>query len=790
MPRFVLPLGLGLLLVLAVWLVWFRTEPAPQLELNPSQIEADEQSLDPASAESSHDATEDDSHADGAGEEQLRTSAAVEELPPEPEASQTFETKTVRGQVVIDGLGVAQAEVVMISDPYSRSGVNLREDEILGRTHCDRSGKFEISGPASGFCLIPIAPKMLAKDLMKVSNQAPEVISGEVLELFQAKPLSGEVLNGDLPLAQVSIRVELNNYWERGRNGEVWGVSYEGHFRDKLISDERGAFTCQVPAGLVQLEADKKGYVSKYVSEVNPDDSPHVLQMKVKTEEGFTISGIVLDPDGEPVEGASVKALPTHTTAVTDADGSFQLESVKQAWGHDMFAAAWKKGFAPAYLKIDFDHVSELLIIRLLEGHSIQGKLLNADGSGLAEKMVMLTGKADPSFADNTSNPSTLLQEFPIQGVNHFDNSLLNWVETDANGAFQFSDLPEGWYKLIYSPYISPMNRFETIEAMCMAQTGEKNAILKVGDLGKLEVVFYGQVTDRVTGQPIANTDVGVSQIQLNEGGGWFGSGVGEVKTDESGNYRFSGLQEGTFTMDAKAVGYAPAKLEHQDYMPGEYRNDFTMVEERQAQLSVVDVRGNPVARGSIHAWNESGQSLMISVSPSQSRSPAKLDEEGRLKMFKLPAEKISFTVGGGWGLELHEEEFDLTQPGPHQLQIRLQQAVHAKTQSVSLEFKNAEGEAEYEIGSSETKAMVVRSFDLDGNPVDRKTTWRNNDKWLQRNYRKIREYGSGYMRITVPAAGGRIEIDAPGYMSRSLTVSAAEGERPRQKLSVELEAN
>jgi len=262
------------------------------------------------------------------------------------------------------------------------------------------------------------------------------------------------------------------------------------------------------------------------------------------------------------------------------------------------------------------------------------------------------------------------------------------------------------------------------------------------------------------------------------------------VKTGENGHFEYLGLMEGTYYLECKAGGYAQLKSEKLDYTPGEYKVDFALVEQRRVNLTVVDLKGNPVAGVEVEADNAQGNQIMISTSPRSASSRVNADENGKLTMFGMPAEWVAIRLSKDWGHDLMESKHDLSAKGAHPIEIRLLVAVPEETQRIMIRFTDEMGASMNDISTDQDHALLVRAYDLEGYLVDSAQLWRAGEEWKQLRFAEATDAKAGAVMLYVPSTGGRIEIDADGFESRSRMISAADGENPRQRLSLELVPN
>lgn len=102
------------------------------------------------------------------------------------------------------------------------------------------------------------------------------------------------------------------------------------------LTDNTGyfRFTCAPAQGLINLSVEAVGYASSPV--LNQPLKPQVPnEFTLQVVRGEPIAGVVVDPDGKPIVGATVNATglstktPQNATAVTGDDGTFSFPSLR-----------------------------------------------------------------------------------------------------------------------------------------------------------------------------------------------------------------------------------------------------------------------------------------------------------------------------------------------------------------------------------------------------------------------------------------------------------------------------
>ena len=686
--------------------------------------------------------------------------------------------RVVRGQIVVDGKGIPGAVVQVFL-----RGQNLETQKPLFEVSCDATGQF-IAEVGSDECrLVPRAEGYLAKDALVLLSEAPSEISEQVLEVFPTINLFGETIFDGAPLTEVKIVVRPTDHFERRRNSAVRGVMFAPCLRRTLVSDEKGAFQLLVPKAKYKIKGWKDGYkLSKSVT-AGPDQSPIILQFELEKEKGDYFQGIIRTPEGQPLAGAKIYAAPSNAEATSGPDGKFRLGPVEETYGYSHFCVAWKDGYAPNHVELNFKQSDKLIELEVKRAFSIQGSLVDAKGKPIPAGNIRLSRGPNIVIPDNSSNVKTLFGTISSMMDSY------EWLKSDDEGRFRFDHLPQGEYLLTYEPDGYWLKASSQPAALVKAQAGAENVILQTGEFHGSVVTIRGRVTDRVSGGPLKGVKVHISRVTQTRTGS-FSFGVEEVLSNENGYFEFKNLIEATsYSLACDLEGYAKAESETVDYLAGEYEVNFSLLEERRVDVEVVDVRGKAAAGVKIAVNNQSGESLTIWTG-GNGTTRASADANGKLHIYGMPAETITLMISRDWGDGLTEEEHDLRPAGPHQIRIQLLQAIPEETQLLTIDFINEQGTSVSNISTDSDKALWVRAFDADNFLVDSKRAWREGNKWKRMWFNQVVGERTGSVSLFLPKSGGRIEMDADGFESRSHIISAADGENPKQRLNVVLVPN
>ncbi len=340
--------------------------------------------------------------------------------------------------------------------------------------------------------------------------------------------ISGRVLDaGGRGIAGARVRA-FSNVWRGGGGGFVHFVDIIDYFGPppaviEAISKDDGSFRItgleevshtviataagHSPAERSNLFAPRKG-----------------IEFNLKAGSRFT--GLVVGPDGSPIDGAEVQAFPPmdldasahHSIieiklrpsvdkVVTGKGGRFQFETLGAGTYHFTVTA---KGFRRnAYLKIPLEEgENPPRRFELAKGLRISGVVQSESCRPIAGARIKAT---------STRNRKDFL---PYEE---------DEVATDARGQFTFDTLEAGKYTLLVSHQDHATEQVRDVEA------GNEDITITLPVGGAIS----GMVTEARTGRPIAGARVSVDDMQALRK---------EAVTDVKGQYSIAGLNARTLT--------------------------------------------------------------------------------------------------------------------------------------------------------------------------------------------------------------------------------------------------
>ena len=206
------------------------------------------------------------------------------------------------------------------------------------------------------------------------------------------------------------------------RTGDaVTEFSIGARSREELtrINDPEGRFRfSRLQKGARGALVEAAGYVSQYVKyRIRPSQTTDGIV--VRLEPGAVVEGVVLSPDGQPVNGAKLFleefpesgwGLLLGVAAESATDGTFRLDS---APSESTTVYAYHHKYAPASAAIRWDgHGVGHATVRCREGGTLRG-CVRADGAPLPGVRVMIGLEDAPVYEDETGTDGS----YRIQGL-------------------------------------------------------------------------------------------------------------------------------------------------------------------------------------------------------------------------------------------------------------------------------------------------------------------------------------------------------------------------------------
>jgi protocatechuate 3,4-dioxygenase beta subunit len=443
----------------------------------------------------------------------------------------------------------------LISRPGDALGIMQRDEGW--RTTPDAFARFRFRA------VMPGAPVRLFANTDESAGETmlPQLEPGEqsdaVLTMRPACRLMVRVrANDGHPVEAASVLVH------RQTQGDLTGRSS----RSSVRTDAAGLASIQgLLPGTYQVAVRKRGLRPAGTQIVLPATQPAELQMV----RGQVVAGIVLDPDGMPVEAAVVDIVEAMDTPMlgdlslqmgddileqaakggvaTDASGHFELTGTPEdtafhvVASHPDHAGGIAQEVAPG---------TRDLVIRLHHPATVGGRVL--DGA---------TGHPITRFQLKLSTSMFLIMERPV----------VHNVNEDDDGRFTLTGVRAGSYELTILAEGHGPERVDVV-----LEAGQSL------DLGEIRMHAEAKISGRVVDQD--GRPIEAASVQRAQGGlrgnpvlQLFLGNSNRARTDAEGRFQLEGLHPGTLRLSAAADGFATVTCDRLELTAGQHLRDLVL---------------------------------------------------------------------------------------------------------------------------------------------------------------------------------------------------------------------
>jgi protocatechuate 3,4-dioxygenase beta subunit len=468
----------------------------------------------------------------------------------------------------------------------------------------DEEGRFSMDAPLVGEWIISISDEKYLSQSVRVQAPAENlrvVLSGGATVESTLTDESGAPVEG--------ARVIL------------WSTRAQGMSERNEMTDERGIATLRgIKPGSYVLEAtlDHKG-VERRASKSLEARGSEQLQVALSFEEGWTLSGTVVDSEGQPLAGISVRATrPNEETPVwrrnariygnrtandafTGPDGRF---TVKHLVGDVFEVSPWKEGFTFNVSRSVGGERGDDSILRVREGAAEVRLVLERQGH-IRGRVVGPDGSPFPRFTVNGRTVS------------------------GATGAFAVPFEETGQERLeLSAPGMASVLRTVQVRQGIDVDLGE----VRMGEGRRVT----GRVVDAETGAPVAEVRVQIIDTAPNG----FGSSY------ESGLLKLTG-EDGTFELAQVESRPLMLGVQHRDYLEARIplgasaqTVPVTLDPGARVEVTLRDAQGRPL-EGRVSLWSEEhtrletvvvheGKSIRRGIEPGLYLARARMSEPAR----------------------------------------------------------------------------------------------------------------------------------------------------------------
>ena len=451
----------------------------------------------------------------------------------------------VSGRVLADGKPIAGARVVY----YGASDWNTQADERRDGVVTDGSGAFHFDALAAGTVRFDARHEQYAPGtsaMITLDGVHPK--DGVEINLNPGATIAGTVVDmSDKPVAAARIRI---------------GERTRGMFADpprQAFTDELGHFELH---GVPRRELDIVALHDTGTSEVKPIDATagDVKNLTLKLDVTGTISGNVVDPNGQPLEGIQVSANPSFGKNGGGGRDRPDMSGMRlRGFPEELTDAAGH--FTLSGLSVGKYNISASRSRSRRGGFGFGGGF-GGRGGGVGDEVEAETGAKDVrltlapegkvkgklAFADGTAPPMFII------GVGPSQQSF-----STGDGTFELDGVTPNQYSLdVRGPSFDSASFDVTVSAGLTADVGTVT-VTKGRSIG-------GTVT--MNGQPVAGATVYAGRQVMGTGSsssspmmaGPMGRGTKNTTTGDDGTFSLSGFSPGDLTVVAELADSGRSK--------------------------------------------------------------------------------------------------------------------------------------------------------------------------------------------------------------------------------------
>ncbi len=441
-----------------------------------------------------------------------------------------------------------------------------------------------------------------ARTNVVVGSRSPEPIT---VLLSREAMLSGRVETpSGTPLADVSVYYEVRGMAPEAYHNPVRGLAAR--------TNELGEFALPAPDGTrhlivrpqVFLVVEPPDFATERIGPLRyPEVGSAWPELEVVVTPGVSVTGRVLDGDGDPVSGASIalvpefegevkglltrlSALPRNETARSGSDGEFRLSHVA-AGSYRLLVAA--PGYASASLDgIDVADADVSRDVVLESGTTVEGRVVDRTGEPLPFVEVIAIDAASPNPPAAASSPfGRRMNLLRLAGT--------TGATTGPDGRFRLSGLPDR--------ELSVIARAEGYEAGLAENVVPGAAPIEIV-LERFSAVG-GRVVSRGTGAPVREFVIEIIDVlerkrRQSVRGAMSDYRMGSVGSlrfrDPNGRYFFDGLVASEYELLLIAPGFRLEKKSCRLESGQELDVDFELDPGVELAGNVIDAEtGGPV---------------------------------------------------------------------------------------------------------------------------------------------------------------------------------------------------
>lgn len=474
------------------------------------------------------------------------------------------------------------------------------------------------------------------------------------IPMSKGRPFGGVVQNeAGEPIPNVEVRIHYYGPGE-GENPHVRAnlsdvtttTNKSGRWRfdimpDKVAEEELRVFF-KHPDYI--SDVDKRAHIGLPVIPMSPIQQYFSLSAISVMRKGETLTGKVVDQEGEPIDGAKIFDCEEYwwvedgPRAVSNEDGEFSLRAfdrqrMRQMEGRELKLTVQAEGYAPELVDIPSvgsgdpflrnSPLSDLLMKIPQESKAIQVELKPAQSA--TGRVVDMDGKPIEGVAISASEWRGKRRKLHLES------------KTDAAGRFTLTGLPVDEVKFDFrrgGGFMSSEN--VPINSVANQKNLAVDHVITLRQVMKVE----GDVLDAETGEPLKDFQL-VTGLSYEDGRApdWSrGYRWGKVVQDV-GKYKVIFSQDLAWQVRIEAEGYMPAEsgiLREDDAEDSKFRVDFRLEKAAPITGTIVDSAGEPVVDAKVYMPTQRMNTEFQKVTSYEDRPPTTTDSQGR---FELPPE-------------------------------------------------------------------------------------------------------------------------------------------------------